>query len=264
MRWDKALEAFRRFRGANSRCAAVAFYSFLAIFPALAFLATIIGILGEAPQLRRLVIGLRFIAPDGALDVLSDRLTDVFARSTERTALGLVVSAAIALWLGIRAIGSLFLALNDIHPGTATRTPLQRLTISVVFSCLGGASVFAGLVAITSMPALAGASGFPRDLVWMRWPVLLFCTFAILCAVYRFGPDQHPLRLVEVLPGAAVASLLWATASILYATYTERLGGTQTFGPATSAGVLLVWLYVSARACTAGAAINVWLGRQSS
>jgi membrane protein len=78
----------------------------------------------------------------------------------------------------------------------------------------------------------------------------------VVSAVYRFAPDEH-LTLRSLMPGALLAVVLWALASLgfaflvpLFPDYGAVYG---SFGAAIS---LLIYLYASALAILFGAEVN--------
>ncbi len=234
-------------------CAGVAFFGFLSIFPLLVFAASLANLLGGAAILEPLANSLGFVGPDSALAVLSARIEKLSTNQSGQGVVGLLVSAAVALWSGSRALRGLFSSLAHVRQGPDRRSFLQRVLVSAAFLCTGGLFLAAWLFAIAAVPSSSGLA----TLVWLRWPIMLFSAFVLMCAMFRWGPESHVRSLWRAMPGAAVSSLLWVVLSYLLSLYTEQMGRLeQTYGASASIAALLIWLYFSARACVLGAIIN--------
>src|SRR3954469_8842239 len=94
--------------------AAVAFYSLLAVFPALAALISLFGLVADPAAVAERLRTLAATLPAGAADMVSDELRSIAARTGGHLGLGAGL-AATALWSAMAAAGQLFGALNIIY-----------------------------------------------------------------------------------------------------------------------------------------------------
>jgi membrane protein len=78
---------------------------------------------------------------------------------------------------------------------------------------------------------------------------------AVLVAVYRIGRPGHK-GIWEVLPGAAVATVLWWAADIIFGYYVRRVPYNIVYGGLAAAIGLLLWMYLTAMIVLLGAAYN--------
>jgi len=80
-------------------------------------------------------------------------------------------------------------------------------------------------------------------------PLLAFVTFAFM---YKLLPDARA-RWRDILPGAALAAVLFLVGRVLLTFFLDRSQTGSAFGAAGSLVVLLVWVYFSANILLLGA-----------
>ena len=109
--------------------------------------------------------------------------------------------------------------------------------------------------------------GLPAPQAWtlrgMSMGTVLLFVFAGLIVVYRLGPSgQHP-GLIWTLPGAVVATLIWAAASFGFTLYVSNFATYDLmYGPLGAVVALLMWFWVSVFVVLLGAELNVALMEQ--
>lgn len=245
----------------SPRCAATAFFGFLAIFPAIATVALIYGLVANRTLVADTVSALQYILPSLALDILREQLDILAAQPPATLSIGLLISVPLALWSSSRGVDALLYAMSRVRGEKEKRSFINGALISIGLSI--GASIFVviALLTVAGLPALIPfPSGEDFLLLGLRWPVLLVLTVAVLVVLYRWGPDRHPRRFRFIWPGALLASLLWLVAGAIFSIYVENFGNYQaTFGSVSAAVVLLLWLYNSAQILVLGAAFNTEL-----
>ena len=245
----------------SPRCAATAFFGFLAIFPAIATVALIYGLVANRTLVADTVSALQYILPSLALDILREQLDILAAQPPATLSIGLLISVPLALWSSSRGVDALLYAMSRVRGEKEKRSFIKGAIISIGLSI--GASIFVviALLTVAGLPALIPfPSGEDFLLLGLRWPVLLVLTVAVLVVLYRWGPDRHPRRFRFIWPGALLASLLWLVAGAIFSIYVENFGNYQaTFGSVSAAVVLLLWLYNSAQILVLGAAFNTEL-----
>jgi membrane protein len=263
-RWKQvALRTFRLFIDPDTspRCAATAFFGFLSIFPAIATVALIYGLLANRALVADTVSSLEYILPSLALDVLREQLTSLAAQPPTTLGIGLLISVPLALWSSSRGVDALLFAMSRVRGEPEKRGFIEAALVAIGLSI--GASIFmvVALLTIAGLPALIPfPSGEDLLVLLLRWPILLVLSVAVLAALYRWGPDRHPRKFRFIWPGALLASLLWLLAGAIFSIYVENFGNYQaTFGSVSAAVVLLLWLYNSAQILVLGAAFNTEL-----
>jgi membrane protein len=99
-------------------------------------------------------------------------------------------------------------------------------------------------------------------LLWtgLRWLIALLTSIAVLSLIYHFAiPRTQPLH--KVLPGAALASVLWFPATMLFGVYLHSSHNDYNlfYGTLATAIALLVWFYIICVIVLIGAECNAYL-----
>ncbi len=246
------------------RCAGVAFFGFLSLFPAIAAIVLIYGLWADAGVLNTTIANLQGVLPNMALDVVQDQLTALTRQPPATLGLGLLISLGVALWSGSRGVAALIYAMSRVRGKEERRGFVESVLISVALTIVGAVFLLAALATIAGLPAITQMIPYPTVseliVLGIRWPILLMISVAIIAAFYRWGPDRHPRKLRYIWPGALLASLLWVLAGLIFSIYVENFGNFEaSFGSLTAAVVLLLWMYNSSQIFVAGAAFNAQL-----
>ena len=129
--------------------AAVAFYSLLAVFPALAALISLFGLVADPAAVADRLRTLAATLPAGAAEMVSDELRSVAARTGGHLGLGAGLAAA-ALWSAMAAAGQLFGALNIIYCEQESRSFLRFNLTALLFAFGAAVFILLSLSAISS------------------------------------------------------------------------------------------------------------------
>jgi membrane protein len=174
--------------------AGVAFYSMLAIFPALIAVVTIYGLVAEPTDVQRQVDSFAESMPPGAGDLLTAQLDQIVRTSERSLSIALAISLAAALWSASAGIQSLIKGLNIIYDEQETRGFIRLrglalvLTIGAIVVVLGALALIAVLPAVLREVGLGRAGELAVSIG--RWPALVVLVAVALAVLYRLGPDR--------------------------------------------------------------------------
>ena len=157
--------------------AGVAFYALLAIFPAIAAVVSIYGLVVDPQTVERAA---RRDQPGAAASrrAASSRSSSRGSPRARSTALGLgaILGLLLALWSANKGTQSLITALNIVYDEEEKRGFVRLTLISLGLTLGIILFLIVCLAAIAVMPALFGNLGLPegvRQLAsWLRWPIL--------------------------------------------------------------------------------------------
>jgi membrane protein len=235
----------------------MAFYHFLAIFPALLMAqlaAAHVHALGpDVHQLFTETAG--NILPHNAAETVrsvSEDFTKVHLPGWRwLTTLGGVV------WAGCNGTWAMIYGLNTAYEVQESRSPRQ-LAITIV-----GLTVALALITLFALGVLAAWAKLrarlhaPAPLGLIEWAVLVIVLLFWFAVLYRFGPSLRNKRWQWSTPGALLAATLWIAATVGARFYFERVDDYHaSFGRLSGVAILLLWLYVTNGAILIGGEMN--------
>jgi membrane protein len=246
----------------------VAYYGFLAMFPALAALISIYGLLADPAQISQQVESLAGLLPEQVRAGLNDQLTQLASHSSRSLSLGVAVSILLALWSANKGTKALITSLNIAFDQEETRGFFKLNALSLLFTVGGIAMALVAVGAVIAVPALLGylgLSGVGEALVrWLRWPALAALVLVAVAVLYRYGPSRATARWRWVTPGSLLALALWLGGSALFSFYVSNFGKyDKVYGSVGVIVILLTWFLLSAYALILGAEVNAELERQT-
>ncbi len=247
--------------------AGCAFYATLAMFPALSVLVSLYGLLLDPASVGRQMELLHGLLPPDAFTLIADQVTTLVARPPATLGLGLGVGLVIALWSASAGTKAMLSSLNTAYGAVERRgvVRFQATGLAITLAgILGAVLALAVLVALPAAAAFLHASAYLRSwLHLLSMAVLLLYVAALLGFLYRFGPspqgpgDQVPRRL---LPGAALATLLWLSVALVVSVYVGDFGSFDaTYGPLAAVAGVMLWFWASSFVVLVGAELNAAL-----
>jgi membrane protein len=164
----------------------------------------------------------------------------------------LIRGIAAALWTASAYVGAFMRASNviyEVEEGRSfiKRRPLQMLVTLVLVVLL--ALVLVALVLTGPVAKEIGSAvgvGSAAVTVWdiAKWPVLLVVVAFMIALLYYASPNAKLRGLKSIVPGAALALVVWLPASAGFAFYVASLGSyNKTYGALGGVIVFLAWLW---------------------
>ncbi|CAN5731200.1 inner membrane protein YhjD [soil metagenome] len=264
---DVAVRTFTRFSEDDgaSYAAALTYFTFLSIFPLLAFALAALGFVTFGnEELQRDI----FKAGVDAAPLLRDALTPEGLEIVESNRRRLAVTGvALALYSGSGAVVALEHALNRIFHVADEPSFVHKRLRSLKWLSILGAAAAASL-------ALSAAARFSTEIFGSFGPVdeamaALFYAAGVLVGVGIFATafkvlPVTELRWREVLPGAVLAAALFEVLKIGGATYLAAgaRGRQATFGAFAAAAGLLVAAYLASQITLRCAEVNAVLAER--
>jgi membrane protein len=245
--------------------AALTYYGVLSIFPALIALISIVGLVGNPKTIisdaTKVVSS---IGPASAVDTLKGPINSLVAAKSSAGIL-LIVGIIAALWSASGYVGAFTRAANKIYETEEGRSfiklrPLQML-VTLVLVILQ-ALILVALVLTGPLAKTVGDAvglGSTAVTVWdiAKWPVMLAIVIMIFAVLYYSTPNARLGGFKKVLPGAAIALVVWLIASLAFAFYVANFGSyNKTYGTLGGVIAFLVWLWITNVVLLLGAEFN--------
>ena len=238
----------------------VSFFIMLAIFPALAILVGLYGLLADPVQAVQEGEAISRLMPVGARDIIEGELlrltTSHHAAVSTQSGLALVIG----VYAAHRGFKALLAGLSFIHDEDEPRgfvgfNLLALVVLIAAFAALGVVSaVFLGLRVMGSafeLRPLRGVSWLYSEWTWASAALILG-----LSCIYRFAMSRRPVAWRASLVGGASATVLCLGASWLIAFYVEEVAHLgATYGSIATVIVCLIWLSWNVNAIFFGGAL---------
>ena len=248
--------------------AALTYYGVLSIFPALLALVAILGLIGSSAT-QPLIDNLGAVAPGDAKNIIEGALEN--AERGNGSGILFVVSLAGAIWAASGYISGFMDASNAIYDIEEGRSIWKKLPLRVGITVLMLILLTASALAVVLTGPIAEQAGNLFGIgsgavaAWdiVKWPVLALIVSFMLALLYYASPNVKQPGIKSVIPGGAVAVILWIVASALFAFYVASFGSyNKTYGTMGGVIVFLVWLWLTNIAILLGAEFNAERARQ--
>lgn len=240
--------------------AGVAFFGFLALFPATAALIAIWGAVNDPSVIQTQVELLKGVLPPDALGLVQAQVQALLAVRGSRLGWATVLSTLFALWSARAGVAALIRGLNAIHQLPNRSGGHHQLRAVLLTLALIGLALAAMLVTVVA-PLVIGLLPLPGDdAVLLHRANLALGVILVIASVgiaYRYGPNHGTRRMPFFSWGLLVAVVLWALAARGFMLYLANFPSyNRIYGSIGAVVVLLIWLYVSAYTVLLGAAVD--------
>jgi len=251
-----------------AEAAGVTFYALLAIFPAIAALISLYGLVADPSTIEAHLSGLAGVVPAGGMQIISEQVHSLAASGQKALGFGAVFGLLASVWSANAGMKSMFDALNAVYEEKEKRSFFRRTWLSLCFTL--GALVFIILAigAVVVLPAILDFLGLRSTtgllLTVLRWPVLLVGIVIFLSLVYRYGPSRETATWRWIDCGSAFAALAWLGASLGFSYYVANFGNyNKTYGSLGAAIGFMTWIWISMIIVLTGGEVNAELERPS-
>jgi membrane protein len=244
-----------------SLAAELAYYFFLALFPALLFLVALASFLPVENVIDDLTNRMSGVAPPDVIQIVREQLTKIAAG--EQGGL-LTVGMLLTLWSSSAGVMAIINTLNrayDIQEGRPWwKVRLTAIALTIALATFILVSFALVIVGPQLAERVAGWVGLGQAFVWtwwiLQWPVVFVLITAAMGIIYYFAPDAEQ-DWVWLTPGSVVATALWILFSLGFRIYvTNFTNYNETYGAIGGVIVLLLWFYATGLAILIGAELN--------
>jgi len=247
--------------------AGVAFWSMLAIFPAVAAVIALWGFLADPDAIQWQLDALRTFVPEDAYHLLSRQVKILILTTNSTLGWATVISTGAALWSTRAGVGALIRGLNAAYgtrPRSGIWSTVWALVMTVALLAVTLFSMASVLVAPVVLALLPLGSLTASALTAVRWLLTVAVVLGTLGLIYRYGPNHQGARRPGwISPGAVLALAIWAVASAGFTLYLANFGNyNEVYGSIGAVIALLMWFFISAFTVLLGAACNAEIARR--
>lgn len=243
--------------------AGVAFYGILAVFPGLATIIALWGVIGDPAAVAVEMAEFRAVLPGDVYALLDQQLNALAKADGLTLGWASALSLALAVWSARAGVAALIRGLNAIY-GVPNRDGFGHYTRALTLTV---ALVFVALVAIACVvfaPIVLAFFPLGPWTAWgveaARWIIAMGVLMAGFAMIYRFGPNRAHVGARWATPGAVLATFCWVAASVGFSYYLSNFGAyNEVYGSIGAVIAMLMWLYISALLVLLGGGLNAEL-----
>jgi len=246
----------------STRAAAISYSLFLAIFPFLIFLFTIIPFLPIADFQDSLMAIIKDLLPGAAFETVEDTIYDIVTRP--RSSL-LIINLILTLYFSTNGVNSLIDAFNNTYHDLETRSSVKQYLVSLFI-----------LFVISFLLILAiGLMTFGSDLLrwilpdaWeqtlsvvilfevLRWLIIVGLLLMAISIVYYLAPARRKqFRFISA--GSMLATVLIIVTTLGFNFYVDNLSNYNAlYGSLATLMIILVWIYINSISLIIGFELN--------
>lgn len=241
--------------------AGVAFYAFLAIFPALMALISIYGLAMDPENVQSQISYLSNMMPEQAFSIVEAQINEFTSTSGKALSWGTALGIIFSLWSANKGTKSLFTGVDIAYNTNNTRNFIRQNALTLLFTFGAVLILILSMVLIVIFPALVDQLGLPERIesliTWLRWVILALLVVFFLGIVYKYAPVRPNPSFQMVFPGSLVATLIWLAASWGFSYYVSNFGSYgEVYGSISAVVILMLWLLLTSWMVLLGAELN--------
>jgi membrane protein len=247
--------------------AGVAFYTLLALFPAIIAGVSIYGLVADPQTVRDQINRLAETLSPETAKLIGQQVQQVTSSAGGALGLATVIGILTALWSASSGMKALITGVNLAYDETEGRKFVKLRGLSILMTLAAMVLLGVALALIVGFPAVPDS--WPTVLQWtaaiLRFVLLAVLLMAGLAALYRYAPDRDKPRWSWSSPGSVVATVLWVLASVGFSIYVNAFGNyNKTYGALAGIIILMFWLYLTAFVVLVGAELNAEMELQTA
>lgn len=246
----------------TNRAAAVSFKFFIALFPGLIFILTLIPYIPIPNFHQRLIIAIEDFIPSEIYPLLKKTIVDIIQdRKTGLLSLGFFF----ATFFSTNGMNGLMKAFNDSAYITETRSPLRHrwvafwLTLFTIFTLLFSIIflVLSNKILLNLLHSHQIPSFLFSLLSMLKWLTVFIVVFFYVATIFYFAPAPS-MRWRYFSAGALVSTIFCILFTYLISVYINNFNSyNKVFGLLGTFPIILIWMFLNSLSLIIGFELNV-------
>lgn len=245
----------------TTRASAISFNVFLAIFPTLIFLLSIIPLLPMENFQDRLLEAIAGVLPTDAHALLATTLEDLITHQhTAVFSIGFILT----LYYSSNSVNTVLTCFNSSYHLQVQRNPVRQKLIALGLVIVLSSMLFVAIALSVGSDIMLGwmqselviVSKFSHVLYHLvRWIIVLFMFMMAVSILYNFGNKAQKWKWVSA--GATLTTIIFALASAAFAYYFDHFNSyNKLYGSLGTLILVLVWIQINAIILLIGFELN--------
>lgn len=245
-----------------TRASAISFSFFIAVFPFLIFLFSIIPFIPIGNFQQVLLNQIQEFMPAMAWNMVKETIIDIIIRPRSGV---LILNFLLALYFSARGIKSLIEAFNNTYHDIESRSTLKQYMISVILVIIitflliiaVGMMTFGFKLLILVLPGfIVKAHFFIFLLQIFRWIITLSALFLAISFIYHLAPSRSE-RFRFISAGSTLSTLLIVLTTQGFNFYVDNFSRYNAlYGSIGTLLVVMLWIYSNAFVLLIGFELN--------
>lgn len=269
--WDVTLRVLSRLTSDRVMLAAagVSFYVMLSLFPGLAALVSLYGLIADPTTIAGRLDFLSELLPSDGVAMILGQLQALADENDSTLSTGFLVGLGVSLFSARNGMVSLFEAMNIAYQEPEKRGFVHTTLLAIAFT-LGAMAILAVIVTALAILPLIMSVIFISERAEMivgiiRWPILIAVIWLGTVVVYRYGPSRENAKLRWLTWGTLLSSLVWMIMSLGFSFYLENFADyNATYGALGTFIGFMFWTWLSVVILIVGAMLNAELEHQTA
>jgi len=246
----------------TTRASSVAYKFFIALFPAIIFLFTLIPYIPIENFQATLLETIRTALPDNVNAMINETITDIISRQHGGL---LSLGFILAIYFASNGILGVITAFNSTTHIIESRSLWQQYAISIALTIILTLIVILSISLImlgtSGMGFLMSAHIIEENVLLfilkiLKWIIVFFMLFFVVSFLYYLGPaKKRQFRFISA--GSTLATLLFIATTIGFKYYVDNFASyNAVYGSIGTIIVILMWLYLNSIALIVGFELN--------
>lgn len=242
----------------NMRASSIAFNLFLALFPALIFMFTLLPYIPIEDLSTQIMSFMRSVMPKSSFEIIDETLQDIL--NTPRSGL-LSVGLISAIYFASNGIFALIETYNKRDKRSFWKKRLLAIGLTLLMGILIVTIISLFIVTEYAVELLIYYAPINDQVLYyallvVRWSMLFFLVFSATTIIYRHA-DARAESWRHIFPGASLATLLTVITSVAYGFYLNNWGNYNRFYGSLGAIIItMLWLQFNSMVLIIGHEFN--------
>ena len=241
------------------RASAVSFNFFLALFPTIIFIFTLIPYIPIPNFQVQLLYLMQSFMPHNAYKATEDTILDII--TNQRGGL-LSIGFISALYFSTNGFDALITAFNNTYHGVETRSGFQQRMVSIFFVVIATLLMTLAIALIIISELALNKIFDPGEFSYYlirtgRWVIVFALFYFLISFTFYLGPAKKS-GWKFISPGSMLATILSIAMSVGFAYYVNNFGTyNKLYGSIGTLIVVLLWIYFNSLVVLIGFDLNV-------